>query len=64
MATYASYSSRMDRGKSDQELALHVKKMTSPEETSPKQKHVRGTYRVGLQGNSRLSRKNGAGVDC
>ncbi|KAI9591514.1 ANTH domain-containing protein [Syncephalis fuscata] len=41
MATYGSYSSRSDRTKSDQELALHVKKMTSPDETSPKQKHVR-----------------------
>jgi hypothetical protein len=30
-----------DRNAADQELSLTVKKATSPEETAPKQKHVR-----------------------
>ncbi|KAI8346967.1 ANTH domain-containing protein [Mortierella sp. GBAus27b] len=37
-----SFSTRpVDREKSDTELMLHIKKATSPEETAPKQKHVR-----------------------
>ena len=31
----------LDRDKAEQELAVHLRKATSPEETSPKQKHVR-----------------------
>jgi hypothetical protein len=38
-----SFSARpMDRDKAEAELALHIKKATSAEETAPKQKHVRG----------------------
>ncbi|KAI1315799.1 sla2 Src-like adaptor 2 [Mortierella claussenii] len=37
-----SFSSRpVDRDKAETELVLHIKKATSPEETAPKQKHVR-----------------------
>lgn len=32
-----------DRAKAEQELAEHVKKALSDQETAPKQKHVRGT---------------------
>ncbi|KAL7753755.1 sla2 Src-like adaptor 2 [Sorochytrium milnesiophthora] len=40
--SYGSGSVRpIDRAKSDQELLIALKKATSPEETSPKQKHVR-----------------------
>ncbi|KAG0222313.1 sla2 Src-like adaptor 2 [Actinomortierella wolfii] len=36
------YSSRpVNREKAEAELALHIKKATNPEETAPKQKHVR-----------------------
>jgi hypothetical protein len=34
-----------DRAKAEQELAEHVKKALSDQETAPKQKHVRGTAR-------------------
>ncbi|KAG0371041.1 ANTH-domain-containing protein [Gamsiella multidivaricata] len=37
-----SFSTRpVDRDKAETELLLHIKKATSPEETAPKQKHVR-----------------------
>ncbi|KAF9364743.1 sla2 Src-like adaptor 2 [Mortierella sp. NVP85] len=37
-----SFSTRpIDRDKAESELMLHIKKATSPEETAPKQKHVR-----------------------
>lgn len=40
-----SFSTRpMDRDKAETELALHIKKATSAEETAPKQKHVRGKH--------------------
>lgn len=31
----------VDSGKAEQELTLNIKKATSPEESAPKQKHVR-----------------------
>lgn len=34
----------VDREKAEGELSLHIKKATSAEETSPKQKHVRSKY--------------------
>lgn len=42
MSFHASRPS--DRNAADQELSLTVKKATSPEETAPKQKHVRSKY--------------------
>jgi hypothetical protein len=33
----------VDRDKAEAELTLNIKKATSPEETAPKQKHVRST---------------------
>jgi hypothetical protein len=33
----------VDRDKAEAELMLNIKKATSPEETAPKQKHVRST---------------------
>ena len=33
----------VDKDKAEQELAVNIKKATSPEETAPKQKHVRST---------------------
>lgn len=35
----------LNRDKADAELQLHIKKATSPDETAPKQKHVRGMLR-------------------
>jgi len=35
----------LNREKAEAELQLHIKKATSPEETAPKQKHVRGKTR-------------------
>lgn len=37
----------VDRDKAEQELSLNIKKATSPEETAPKQKHVRSESSVG-----------------
>lgn len=34
----------VDRDKAEAELLLNIKKATSPEETAPKQKHVRSPY--------------------
>jgi len=31
----------VDKEKAEHELVMHIKKATSPEETAPKQKHVR-----------------------
>ena len=33
----------VDKEKAEQELAINIKKATSPDETAPKQKHVRST---------------------
>ena len=33
----------VDKDKAEQELVVHIKKATSPEESAPKQKHVRST---------------------
>ena len=33
----------VDKDKAEQELAINIKKATSPDETAPKQKHVRST---------------------
>ena len=33
----------VDKDKAEAELTLNIKKATSPEETAPKQKHVRST---------------------
>lgn len=37
----------VDREKAEGELSLHIKKATSAEETSPKQKHVRSKSGIG-----------------
>ena len=37
----------VDRDKAEQELSLNIKKATSPEETAPKQKHVRSEWSCG-----------------
>lgn len=34
----------VDRDKAEQELSLNIKKATSPEESAPKQKHVRSRF--------------------
>lgn len=34
----------VDRDKAEHDLALNIKKATSPEETAPKQKHVRSWF--------------------
>jgi len=34
----------VDREKAEHDLALNIKKATSPEETAPKQKHVRSRH--------------------
>lgn len=34
----------VDKEKAEQELVVNIKKATSPEETAPKQKHVRSKY--------------------
>ena len=38
----------VDRDKAEAELVLNIKKATSPEETAPKQKHVRSGFNHGL----------------
>jgi len=44
-----SFTTRpMDRDKAETDLALHIKKATSAEETAPKQKHVRGKHSSGF----------------
>jgi huntingtin-interacting protein 1-related protein len=41
------YPSRpVDREKAEHDLALNIKKATSPDETAPKQKHVRSENQV------------------
>lgn len=35
----------VDKDKAEQELAVNIKKATSPEESAPKQKHVRSVLR-------------------
>jgi huntingtin-interacting protein 1-related protein len=32
----------VDKERAESELSIHIKKATSPEESAPKQKHVRG----------------------
>ena len=34
----------VDKDKAEAELVINIKKATSPEETAPKQKHVRSAY--------------------
>jgi hypothetical protein len=34
----------VDKDKAEQELVVNIKKATSPEETAPKQKHVRSAF--------------------
>ena len=34
----------VDKDKAEAELVINIKKATSPEETAPKQKHVRSVY--------------------
>jgi hypothetical protein len=36
----------VDKDKAEQELVVNIKKATSPEETAPKQKHVRSAFPV------------------
>ena len=41
------YPSRpVDREKAEHDLALNIKKATSPDETAPKQKHVRSENQI------------------
>lgn len=40
----------VDKDKAEQELVINIKKATSPEETAPKQKHVRSTLFIMLMG--------------
>ena len=35
----------VDKDKAEGELVVNIKKATNPDETAPKQKHVRSTYR-------------------
>jgi len=37
----------VDKDKAEQELTINIKKAASPEETAPKQKHVRSEYNFG-----------------
>ncbi|KAG9314027.1 cytoskeleton assembly control protein [Chiua virens] len=38
----------VDKDKAEQELVINIKKATSPDETAPKQKHVRTQYHFGV----------------
>lgn len=38
----------VDKDKAEQELVINIKKATSPDETAPKQKHVRSTFTTRL----------------
>ena len=38
----------VDKDKAEQELVINIKKATSPDETAPKQKHVRSTFTARL----------------
>jgi hypothetical protein len=38
----------VDKDKAESELSIHIKKATSPEETAPKQKHVRSQSSLGV----------------
>jgi huntingtin-interacting protein 1-related protein len=40
----------VDKDKAENELVVNIKKATSPEETAPKQKHVRSTLRNYVSG--------------
>lgn len=40
----------VDKDKAENELAIHIKKATSAEETAPKQKHVRSESMVIISG--------------
>ena len=46
----------VEREKAEQELVVNIKKATSPEETAPKQKHVRSAFRVYVLHRSVLTR--------
>jgi hypothetical protein len=39
----------VDKEKAESELTVHLKKATSPEETAPKQKHVRSAFTLMLK---------------